>query len=223
MPSPLDEVKERVSAVQAQRRTLLKAGGVASALLATGLPAYAFADQLRAAHAQPTGARSSFRQIPVQATGSANSQDGSLGVQGALNFSGTLDIVSFFSEGGQNYALGIIDGEVKDATGKAQHLRAPVAGPVSSPARPAAAQAAAPAAPTPVECGILTLVLGPLNLNLLGLVITIRLPIILNITAVPGNGNLLGNLLCAIVNLLNRLGIQSPAAVEYLNALAAIA
>ena len=52
-------------------------------------------------------------------------------------------------------------------------------------------------------CQILNLVLGPLNLNLLGLVVTLN-QVHLNITAVPGAGNLLGNLLCAVANLLKR-------------------
>jgi hypothetical protein len=34
-------------------------------------------------------------------------------------------------------------------------------------------------------------------------VITVPNPIVVNITAVPGSGNLLGNLLCAVANLLN--------------------
>jgi len=50
-------------------------------------------------------------------------------------------------------------------------------------------------------CPVLTLVLGPLNLNLLGLVVTLN-QIILNIIAVAGPNNLLGNLLCAVANLL---------------------
>jgi len=39
-------------------------------------------------------------------------------------------------------------------------------------------------------------------LNLLGLAIHLN-QIVLTITAVPGAGNLLGNLLCAVANLLN--------------------
>lgn len=56
-------------------------------------------------------------------------------------------------------------------------------------------------------CQILDLVLGPLNLNLLGLVVHLD-TVHLNITAVPGPGNLLGNLLCAVAGLLdsNNLG-----------------
>ncbi len=54
-------------------------------------------------------------------------------------------------------------------------------------------------------CDILTLDLGPLHLDLLGLVIDLA-PVNLDITAVPGAGNLLGNLLCAIAGLLDRSG-----------------
>lgn len=51
-------------------------------------------------------------------------------------------------------------------------------------------------------CSILTLDLGPLHLDLLGLVIDLA-PVHLDITAVPGAGNLLGNLLCAVAGLLD--------------------
>jgi hypothetical protein len=45
-------------------------------------------------------------------------------------------------------------------------------------------------------------VLGPLNLDLLGLVVTLD-TVHLNITAQQGPGNLLGNLLCAVAGLLD--------------------
>ena len=44
--------------------------------------------------------------------------------------------------------------------------------------------------------------LGPLDLDLLGLVVNLS-PISLNVDAVPGAGNLLGNLLCAVAGLLD--------------------
>jgi hypothetical protein len=58
-------------------------------------------------------------------------------------------------------------------------------------------------------CDILALTLGPIDLNLLGLRVqlfgeTPEDPITILIYAVPGPGNLLGNLLCAIVGLLDR-------------------
>jgi hypothetical protein len=52
------------------------------------------------------------------------------------------------------------------------------------------------------SCQILTLTLGPLDLNLLGLAVHLD-QVVLNITAVPGAGNLLGNLLCSVAGLLN--------------------
>lgn len=51
-------------------------------------------------------------------------------------------------------------------------------------------------------CQILNLDLGPLDLNLLGLRIQLS-EVHLDITAVPGAGNLLGNLLCGIAGLLD--------------------
>jgi hypothetical protein len=55
------------------------------------------------------------------------------------------------------------------------------------------------------SCQILDLTLGPLDLNLLGLVVHLD-AVHLNITAVEGAGNLLGNLLCSVAGLLDNLG-----------------
>ena len=57
-------------------------------------------------------------------------------------------------------------------------------------------------AATDQVCQILTLDIGRINLNLLGLVVNLS-PVRLDITAVAGPGNLLGNLLCALVGLLD--------------------
>jgi len=64
---------------------------------------------------------------------------------------------------------------------------------------------------------VLQLQLGPIDLNLLGLRVQLfggtnpatPLPVSLLITAVPGNGNLLGNLLCGLTGALNQPGILS--------------
>ena len=64
---------------------------------------------------------------------------------------------------------------------------------------------AMPAAVGQSSCEILDLVLGPLDLNLLGLAVHLD-TVHLNITAVPGAGNLLGNLLCAVAGLLDPAG-----------------
>jgi hypothetical protein len=54
-------------------------------------------------------------------------------------------------------------------------------------------------------CDILTLDLGPVHLDLLGLVVDLN-AIHLTITAEQGSGNLLGNLLCAVAGLLDGSG-----------------
>lgn len=57
------------------------------------------------------------------------------------------------------------------------------------------------------ECDILNLAVGPLDIDLLGLVVELDDcnggPVKLDITAVAGQGQLLGNLLCAIAGLLD--------------------
>lgn len=100
----------------------------------------------------------------------------------SANFVGTITVTAVQQVNGILTAVGTIAGTGGGQTG-AGTFTAPLA--VSG------------------SCTILTLTLGPLNLNLLGLVITIPNPIVLTITAVPGAGNLLGNLLCAVANLLN--------------------
>lgn len=61
------------------------------------------------------------------------------------------------------------------------------------------------------RCQILFLDIGPIFLDLLGLQIDLS-RIVLDITAVRGPGNLLGNLLCAVAGLLD-----SPDLADFLN------
>jgi hypothetical protein len=74
------------------------------------------------------------------------------------------------------------------------------------------------------NCPVLHLVLGPINLNLLGLVVTVgggtipsgtpaTQPITINIDAQQGGG-LLGNLLCGVTNALSGSGILSQLSGE---------
>ena len=65
----------------------------------------------------------------------------------------------------------------------------------------------------PGVCDVLFLDLGPLNLNILGLEVDLA-PIVLDIDAIPGGGNLLGNLLCAVVGLFD--GVAVIAAISNL-------
>lgn len=109
-------------------------------------------------------------------------------------FNGKFKINSFEQRGEQLVAVGDLTGKLSNTgQGAAQDVsQAGVAMPVNL-------------AETSASCQILDLVLGPLDLDLLGLVVALD-TVSLNITAVPGAGNLLGNLLCAITGLLD----QSP-------------
>lgn len=113
-------------------------------------------------------------------------------VQGSDTLGNVLSAVftvqSFANQGNQLVAQGVLNGTITSATGTVtqvtnQSATLPVSGVTAS-------------------CPILSLTLGPLNLNILGLQITLN-QVVLNIVAIPGSGNLLGNLLCAVANLLN--------------------
>jgi hypothetical protein len=104
------------------------------------------------------------------------------------SFVGTATINKFIVQNGQLLAVGTVAGTLTNATtGVVSTVLTNFTAPVTI------AQAA---------CQILNLSIGPIHLNLLGLVIDTN-TIVLNITAQPGAGNLLGNLLCAIANALN--------------------
>lgn len=118
------------------------------------------------------------------------------------SFQGVFDITRFVVEDGQLVAVGTLSGVVRDAAGTVignitnQILSLPIL-----------------LGQTTGTCDILHLVLGPLDLNLLGLVVHLD-QVVLDITAEQGPGNLLGNLLCAIAGLLDRGGpLQGLAAL----------
>jgi hypothetical protein len=70
-------------------------------------------------------------------------------------------------------------------------------------------------------CPILHLDLGPLNLTLLGLNVHLN-EVILDITATSGSGNLLGNLLCSVSNLLNQSPLPTGTVTSLLNIVQAL-
>jgi hypothetical protein len=133
-------------------------------------------------------------------------------------FTGTYTIKRFVERGGKAWAVGTLRGKLKNREVTRRGVRMPAA--IVVPAQSSAAQ---PPVPTPGACQILNLVLGPIDLNLLGLRVATN-EIRLLIEAVPGAGNLLGNLLCAITNLLNP-SANTPLSqlVQTLNALLAFA
>ena len=77
-----------------------------------------------------------------------------------------------------------------------------------SPAVCVSSRTSPPVDGTTATCEILHLDLGPLSLNLLGLQVNLS-EVVLDISAQQGSGNLLGNLLCAVANLLNGGGLLS--------------
>ena len=109
-------------------------------------------------------------------------------VGGTIN--AVFNLTRFAVQNGQLVAVGTLVGTITNtATGVISAFVRNIALPVTASA----------------TCAILHLELGPLDLNLLGLVVHLD-RIVLDITAESGPGNLLGNLLCAVANLLNNNG-----------------
>ena len=131
------------------------------------------------------GAGSAANSFPVNFTGTS--------ALGAVNFVGNFNIQKFDVQNGNIVAIGTLTGQVTGAvTGLVQNLAATIPlllGPSGAGG----------------TCEILHLELGPIDLNLLGLVVHVD-KIVIDITAQSGPGNLLGNLLCAIAGLLDNNG-----------------
>ena len=107
---------------------------------------------------------------------------------GTGTFNGTFTPTSFSVVNGVLEATGPLKGTLTDADGTSLGSVSQTATlPVQTTATSTAAH------PAVAACNVLNLVLGPLNLNLLGLVVTLN-EVHLNITAVPGS--LLGDLPC---------------------------
>ena len=110
---------------------------------------------------------------------------------GIGTFTGQLAVNSFRVVNGQLNAVGTLSGQIRDLAGNLLGtVVTPLLVPITNPSG---------------SCSILHLELGPLDLMLLGLNVHLD-KVVLDITAQPGPGNLLGNLLCAIANLLNNGG-----------------
>jgi hypothetical protein len=131
-------------------------------------------------------------------------------ITGTKGFTGTYTIDRFTTRNGKLVAVGTLRGTMRKSgatlrvTRKNVRMPAAVAG-----AGPAAQSSQLPPPPGGNSCQILNLVLGPINLNLLGLIVRTN-QIELRIDAQRGDGNLLGNLLCAITGILNPSGALAP-------------
>jgi hypothetical protein len=141
-----------------------------------------------------------FTAVTATAAPAAKQQSLSVPITAAPTSMGTLNgvfaITNFATNAaGQLVANGTFTGTLTDAGGVVTQ----VTDTVSSVITPAA---------TTAGCQVLDLTLGPLHLDLLGLVVDLN-RVHLNITAQPGPGNLLGNLLCAVTHLLDGPGANA--------------
>jgi len=111
---------------------------------------------------------------------------------------GTFELRRLQVRRGVLYAVGKLTG-VLGANLVNQTVQLPVTGAGNGTEEP---QGLMQPVPTPGACDILTLALGPLDLDLLGLRVALD-EVNLLIEAIPGAGNLLGNLLCGVAGLLD--------------------
>lgn len=144
---------------------------------------------------------------------------------GTGKVTGLLNVTKFKKQDGKLMAVGKFTGTITDAAGSVTTISKKITMPVATePVAGAEKQSAAdkkagvanqlspeteeqlapdaPQAAALLSCQVLDLVLGPLDLDLLGLQVHLD-TVHLNITAQGGPGNLLGNLLCAVAGLLD--------------------
>jgi hypothetical protein len=149
----------------------------------------------------PAGATASSRTVAQNAKGELRSRI--VGQTGnGREVTGYFVPLNFTRKDGKVFARGLIHGVVHNNDGSVRTFdvirKKRVLTIEGAPVRTRTQAAALAAAP----CDILNLVLGPLDLDLLGLQVHLD-RIVLNIVAQSGAGNLLGNLLCAVAGLLD--------------------
>jgi hypothetical protein len=166
----------------------------AMAAMAVGMAATAnAAPAVARSGAATTTSTKAASSVTSKVTGSFTNSDG------RGTFAGTFTPKKFSVVKGVLEATGTLTGTLTNADGsQIGTVHQAVTMPVDTAA----------AATDPSSCGILNLILGPLHLNLLGLVVNLN-QVHLTITAVPGSGNLLGNLLCDVAHLLDSGGSLS--------------
>ena len=164
-------------------KTLKRTGATLVLVVALALAAVAALATAPSASAAPPQRATAPASLPVV---------GTLATGGT--FTGTLTNLQFVNQNGALAVAGNLTGTLTNAVGTVLGTVTNV--PVTLPITGAQATG---------SCQILDLVLGPLDLNLLGLVVHLD-TVHLNITAQRGPGNLLGNLLCAVAGLLDNTG-----------------
>ncbi len=148
------------------------------------------------AQTTPTGiAVTSFKNVPISGT-----------AHNGKKFTGHFSVDQFVTRGGTKYAIGTVTGQIGQRSVTQAHVSLPVQVGKSG------------AAGTAATCPVLHLVLGPLDLNLLGLKVHLN-QVVLDITAQSGPGNLLGNLVCSVANLLNQPALPIQQLTGLLNIL----
>jgi hypothetical protein len=144
--------------------------------------------------------QSPLEALLAQLSSILGGQLSSIPVAGSLQdggtFAGALTITDFaLDDAGKLVVSGLLDGTATPQSGEPQEL-------INQPFTTSAVFGSGQAQAAQLACDILNLDLGPIHLDLLGLVIDLS-EVELDITAVPGAGNLLGNLLCAVAGLLD--------------------
>jgi hypothetical protein len=155
----------------------LRRGLLGLLILIVGMMTLAPLSAGTASAAPPGQATNTYRAVPISGT----LDNGNL-------FVGTFNLQNFAAQNGQLVATGTVSGFLTDAAGNVLQTIDPTA--ATLPAQVSG------------TCAILHLTLGPLDLNLLGLVVHLN-QVVLNIDAQSGPGQLLGNLLCAVAHLLD--------------------
>ncbi len=115
---------------------------------------------------------------------------------------GTFVPRRFVTKGGNDFAVGTLHAVLRKGDGR---LVGRTTKQITIPIHHGTASATASGSATQVagrNCRVLDLVLGPLDLNLLGLKVHLD-RVVLNIVAASGAGALLGNLICAVAGLLD--------------------
>jgi hypothetical protein len=139
-------------------------------------------------------------QLPGTFSGTASNDT----ITGAAS-SGTVTITSFKMINGVLNAVGTFTGTIAGVESGNTFTSAFTAPVTQIDGHTLSGGALSAAAAAPTSCNVLSLTLGPLHLDLLGLVVDLN-QVNLNITAQPGPGNLLGNLLCQVAGLLDNSG-----------------
>ena len=141
---------------------------------------------------------------------------------GVGTVAGNFAISRFAIQDNQLVAIGALTATVTDTTGVVvRTIVTQIAMPVANATGGGdAEQSCGGTAEAVAGCDILNLVLGPLHLDLLGLVVDLN-QVVLHITGTTGAGDLLGNLLCAITGLLDA-GSLGQQLVNLLNQLVGI-